>query len=74
MKTKTAWLTFGKHGKVTATSNGVKDPWGKEVWTDKDGNCYELAYARLGGVWAFLPRTRDALEHWTEYQEQKAAR
>ena len=52
MKTKTAWNTFGKHGKITCTSTGeVVD--GKTIWRDKDGKAYELKYARLSGVWAF---------------------
>ena len=53
MKTKTAWNTFGKHGKITCTTTGEKDPWGKEIWRDSEGNAYELQYARMAGVWAF---------------------
>lgn len=54
MKTKTAWITFAKNGKVTCTTTGEKDPWGKEIWRDADGKAYELKYARLARVWAFI--------------------
>lgn len=54
MKTKTAWNTFAKNGKITCVSTGEKDPWGKEIWRDTDGRAYELKYARLARVWAFI--------------------
>lgn len=53
MKTKTAMLTFANKGKVTCTSTGEKDLWGKEIWRDAEGKAYELKYARLSRTWAF---------------------
>lgn len=52
MKTKTAWNTFARRGKITCTSSGETVD-GKVIWHDKDGKSYELKYARLAGVWAF---------------------
>ena len=66
MRTKTAWLTFGRHGKVTCTSSGEKDPWGEMIWRDKDGHAYELKYARRSGVWAFLPYSKYDLREGKE--------
>ncbi|MBP5781936.1 MAG: hypothetical protein J6W04_00170 [Bacteroidales bacterium] len=54
MKTKTAYNTFSQKGLITCTSTGEKDPWGKEIWRDENGNAYELKYARRAGVWAFI--------------------
>ena len=54
MKTKTAWITFSrKDGKITCTTTGEKDPWGKEIWRSDDGRAWELCYARLSRVYAF---------------------
>ena len=53
MKTKRAWLTFACKEKITCTSTGETDPWGKTIWRDEDGKAYELKYARLSGTWAF---------------------
>jgi len=55
MKTKTAMLTFANKGKVTCTTSGEKDPWGKEIWRDSEGKAYELKYARLSRTYAFIP-------------------
>ena len=55
MKTKTAMITFVNKERVTCTTSGEKDPWGKEIWMDSDGNTYELCYARRAKTWAFLP-------------------
>lgn len=55
MKTKTAWLTFARTGKVTATTSGEKDDFGKEIWRDSNGKAYELRYAKLARIWAFIP-------------------
>lgn len=54
MKTKTAWVTFARKGKITCTTDGEKDPWGKAIWRDKDGKAYELSYARLARMYAFI--------------------
>lgn len=53
IKTKTAWLTFAKKEKITCTYDGEKDPWGKAIWRDAEGNSYELCFARLAKVYAF---------------------
>ena len=53
MKTKTAWNTFARRGKITCSTTGEKDPWGAEIWRDADGKAYSLNYARRAGVWAF---------------------
>lgn len=56
MKTKTARIGFGDNGKkITCTSTGEKDAWGKVYWEDADGNLYELKYARLARCYAFVP-------------------
>lgn len=68
MKTKTAWLTFAGKEKITCTSTGEKDPWGKEIWRDSEGKAYELKYARLSRTYAFCrypgydPKTEAEIE------------
>lgn len=58
MKTITATITFNKaNGKVTCTNDGEKDVWGKAIWRDENGKPYELCYARMAKVYAFLPIT-----------------
>lgn len=54
--TKTARIGFGKNGKkITCTSTGIKDAFGRTYWKDNEGNFYELNYARLAKAYAFLP-------------------
>lgn len=54
--TKTARVGFGSNGKkITCTSTGEKDAWGKVYWKDDEGNLYELSYARHAKVYAFVP-------------------
>lgn len=56
MKTKRAYLTFGRKEMITCTTTGEKDIWGKEIWVDAEGNKYELSYARHAKTYAFIPR------------------
>ncbi len=59
--TKTARIGFGDNGKkITCTSTGEKDAWGKVYWKDAEGNLYELSYARRAKVYAFIPTGRRA--------------
>ena len=59
--TKTARIGFSGTGKkITCTSTCEKDAWGKVYWKDDEGNLYELSYARLAKVYAFIPTGRRA--------------
>ena len=61
--TKTTRIGFGNNGKkITCTSTGEKDAWGKTYWTDAEGNEYELSYARLAKTYAFIPTGRKRVE------------
>lgn len=51
---KTAWNTFAKEGKITAETDGTVDDYGKALWFDSEGKAYELRYARLARIYAFI--------------------
>ena len=64
IKTKRAQIDFGFNTKerVTCYDYGDKDPWGKTIWYDAEGRAYDLRYARLARVWAFIRVSADDRE------------
>ena len=46
----------------TLTSTGIKDEWGKVIWTDQNGNAVELTTSRHFGKtnYYFHPESRKA--------------
>lgn len=70
MRTKTAMITFANKGRVKCTTSGEKDPWGKEIWRDAEGNAYELCYARLSKQYAFIPYPAYNKREVTEWEKE----
>lgn len=54
MKTKRAIVDFSGKKKITCTTDGEKDAYGKAIWFDSEGKAYELKYASLARCYAFV--------------------
>ena len=54
-KTKKAPVLWNYNNIITCVCYGEKDPWGKAIWYDKNGNAYELIFARLARKYSFNP-------------------
>lgn len=55
IKTKKCPVLWDSKNKKTVFDYGDKDPFGKSLWYDSDGNAYELIYARLAKQYSLNP-------------------
>ncbi len=55
IKTKKAPVLWNDKNKIVCRTYGDKDPWGKAIWYDENGNAYELIFARLARKYSFNP-------------------
>lgn len=55
IKTKKAPILWDRANTITVRYYGDKDDFGKAIWYDKDGNAYELIYARLAKRYSLNP-------------------
>ena len=55
IKTKVVPVEWDKNNKKKVYSFGDKDPFGKALWYDDEGNAYELIYARKANAYSLNP-------------------